>query len=87
MALINGELLYAVKDGASVDWGNFGGPEYLVRMPAGDVQHLHGYSAQQSIEQTDIGFGANRVSGLNLKRVRFYFLDGTVQEFSEGNLP
>jgi hypothetical protein len=87
MAMIDGELLYAVKNGASIDWGNFGGPEYLVRMQAVGPQSLLGYSAQQSIAQADIGFGANRVSSLQLKSVRFYYLDGSVQEFSGENLP
>lgn len=80
MAVIDGQFLYAVKDGHAGAWGNFGGPEYLVRMPAGTTQDLSGYSYQNSLGSLDVGFGANRVESLRLKRVRYYDTSGDVDE-------
>lgn len=78
MANMNGEILFAVKDGLADDWGAFGGPEYLVRMPAGGLTSLNDYSPLQTIEAVDVGFGANRVASLVLKRVRLYYPNGQV---------
>ncbi len=76
MAVINDKLYYAVKDGQSDDWGSFGGPDYLVEMPT-DVSDLSGYSANQSLENVDIGFGGNRVHSVTLRWVMLHFSDGT----------
>ncbi len=76
MANINGEYLFAVKNGYGDEWGPFGGPEYLVRMPAEGDKALNEYSPQASLDNVDIGFGANRVSSLKLLQVRYYFTDG-----------
>ena len=78
MAAFDGELLFAVKDGYAEDWGAFGGPEYLVRMPANGVDNLIGYSPAKSLELVDIQFGGNRVASIVLKEVRLFFTDGTV---------
>lgn len=78
MAVINDELLFAVKDGYGDDWGAFGGPDYLVRMPAESLKDLAGYDPARSLETVDIGFGRNRVASLVLKRVRLYYNDGEI---------
>ncbi|XZE52092.1 hypothetical protein SH139x_003774 [Planctomycetaceae bacterium SH139] len=82
MACLNNEFLYAVKDGNSASWGNFGGPEYLVRIPSGEIQDLTGYQYQNSFDSLDIGFGANRVQSLKLKQVRLFDSAGGVQEIT-----
>ncbi len=80
MAVIDGNLLFAIKDGVGSHWGNFGGPEYILRMPAGSIQSLRNYSPGHSAESTDIGFGANRVDSLVLTKSRSYYTDGSVVE-------
>lgn len=78
MAVVDGKLLFAVKDGLGQDWGAFGGPEYLVRIAQSPVSHLGNYRYQQSLQTVDIGFGANRVQSVTLRRVRFHHVDGSV---------
>ncbi|NND97438.1 MAG: hypothetical protein HKN47_08950 [Pirellulaceae bacterium] len=77
IAANNDKLFFAVNDGHGNDWGNFGGPDYLVSMPANGVNDLTNYRHQKSLEMVDVGFGANRVSWIKLIRVRYYFTDGT----------
>jgi hypothetical protein len=76
MAVFNGKLMYALKDGYGYQWGAFGGPEYLVQMDDQDMHALDHYSPQTSLESVDIGFGANRVHSIRLKRVRLTYSDG-----------
>lgn len=76
MAAFDNAFFFAVRDGQSDDWGAFGGPDYLVEMPAGSVDDLDNYSPQESLDTVDIGFGANRVSSLKLVRVRVYYKNG-----------
>ncbi len=76
MAAFDDRFYFAVRDGHSDDWGAFGGPQYLVEMTSGSVKNLDGYSYQKSVDNIDIGFGANRVSSLKLLRVRLYYKSG-----------
>lgn len=87
MAVINGELCFAVKDGYGDDWGAFGGPDYLVRMPAGTLENLAGYDPQKSLDMADIGFGGNRVASLVLKRVRLYYDNGQIVDTEINSSP
>jgi hypothetical protein len=80
MAVIDGDLLFAIKDGQGTQWGSFGGPEYILRMPAGSINSLKNYSPEHSAESTDIGFGANRVQSLVLKKSRKHYSDGNIVE-------
>ena len=80
MAVINNELLFAVKDGLGSNWGSFGGPDYIVRMPARGLQHLDRYTPEKSLETVDVSFGANHVQSLVLTRVRAYYTDDQVVE-------
>src|SRR6056297_1727397 len=43
MAYDSGRLYYALRDGYCAQWGTFGGPDYLVSMPAEGVSDLSGY--------------------------------------------
>lgn len=78
MASIHGKLLFAVKDGHSIEWGDFGGPDYLVKIPASHWSDLSEYHPQQSLNNVDIGFGANRVASVTLLSVRIFYTDGRV---------
>ncbi|MDA8697263.1 hypothetical protein N9M41_02220 [Rhodopirellula sp.] len=77
MAVVNNEVLFAVKDGIGQEWGDFGGPEYLVRIGQTSITDLRFYDHQLSVESVDVGFGKNRVSSIKLKRVRLFRIDGT----------
>ncbi len=76
MAVFNGQLMFAVKDGYGMQWGHFGGPEYLVQMDDQNLHCLDHYTPQKSLESVDIGFGANRVASIRLKTVRLTYTDG-----------
>lgn len=78
MVILEEKLLFAVKDGSSLTWGNFGGPEYLVEIPGATYSDLAEYHPQQTLDTVDIGFGANRIDSLTLTRVRVYYTDGKV---------
>ncbi len=79
MAVFHGKLMYALKDGYGYQWGAFGGPDYLVEMDDQDMHALDHYSPQKSLESVDIGFGANRVHSICLKRVHLTYTDGHKQ--------
>ncbi len=72
------ELMFAVKNGQSQAWGEFGGPDDLVRMPANGIENFSRYTPRRSIADVDVGFGRNRVKYLRLERVRAYRKDGTM---------
>ncbi len=79
MAVFNGQLMMAVKDGQGYQWGSFGGPHYLVMMDDHDMNNLNHYSHETSLNAVDIGFGANRVSSIRLKTVRLTYTNGHTQ--------
>ena len=79
MAVIENKALFAVRDGYGQEWGEFGGPDYLVRIVPTPVPDLSKYHHQQSLDNVDIGFGKNRVSGITLKAVRLFYTDGNVK--------
>jgi len=86
MAIFDGQLFFAIKDGYCADWGTFGGPEFLVRMPAAGTTSLNGYHPTHSLEEVDIGFGSNRVASIELKTVRVYYRDGRIVSVPVGQL-
>jgi len=87
MASLNGKLLFAVKDGNSTQWGAFGGPEYLVRIPGTPHVDLANYHHSQSLNSVDVGFGGNRVSCITLKQVRLFYSDGHVSTVDVNSQP
>lgn len=82
MAVFNGKLMYAVKDGWGAEWGAFGGPDYLVEMDNHGMSDLSGYSPVTSIDAVDIGFGSNRVASIRLKSVKVTYTDGHSTNYS-----
>jgi hypothetical protein len=78
MAVINGKALFAVRDGYSQEWGEFGGPDYLVKIVPAPVSDLSEYHPQQSLDTVDVGFGSNRVASITLRKVRVFYADGRI---------
>ncbi len=81
MVVTDTEILFAIKNGTSQAWGDFGGPDYLVRMNADQTNDFSQYAPQFSINNLDIGLGRNRVQSLKLQRVRAFREDGTYESF------
>lgn len=79
MAIVDQELVFAIKNGTSQSWGSFGGPETLVRQAA-PLSHLNNYTPYRSAEWSGVGFASNRVASLKLTRVRYFLDDGNVTE-------
>lgn len=78
LAIIEQDVVFAVKNGTSESWGDFGGPETLIRVPF--LQgNLNGYNLNLSCESSGVGYALNRVASLKLLRVRLY----TSQRVSE----
>ena len=70
------KLLFGLASAASDTWGDFSGLE--VAAPRGD-RNLNDYSPEDSVRQSGVTYGGNRVASFVLLRTRKYFADGTVQ--------
>ena len=81
MAKQNDEIVFAIKNGHCSDWGDFGGVDFLVSMPAASTENLNNYRPEQSLETVDIGFGGNRVESIMLKTIRVYYSHGVTKSF------
>ncbi len=81
MAIIDHELVFAIKDGKSQSWGDFGGRDSLVRFSS-SLSNLNGYSPNKSAEWSGVGFASNRVASLKLAKVRYFTDQGQVIEMS-----
>ncbi len=78
LAVIEQDVVFAVKNGTSGSWGDFGGPETLLRIPF--LQgNLNDYDPNLTCESSGVGYALNRVASLKLLRVRLY----TSQRISE----
>ena len=71
-------LTFEVQNGHSTTWGNFGGQGYLRSSQPSDLENLNAYSPEDTIDNSGVGFGSNRVHSLTLKRVRYIFSNGDV---------
>jgi hypothetical protein len=80
MQLGEGGLTFEIIAGSSITWGDFGEGEALRASSATSLTNLNGYRPTTSVEQSGIGYAANRVVTLSLKRVRVTLQDGTVLE-------
>ncbi|WP_144057719.1 hypothetical protein [Novipirellula maiorica] len=78
LATVEGQTLFAIKNGHASQWGDFGGPDFLVRMNSDASLGLSQYHPQKSLDAVDIGFGANRVASITLLEVRVFYVDGSV---------
>ena len=76
---VSDDILYVeIMNGDSTTWGKFGGQGYLKYFTATTLTNLDNYSPTVSVSKSRVGFAANRVTKLVLKRVRYYQADGTL---------
>ena len=76
MAVSHGQLQFAIVNGQSVTWGGFGSGGSLTVDVDNALTNLHQYNPQVSVDNSGIGFSANRVTSLTLKQVRAYSAAG-----------
>ena len=81
MSLSDGLLTYEVVQGSSDTWGTFGAGELKVAVQT-TLGNLNGYNVETSLSGSGVGFGANRVTSLELKTVRLVTSSGDVLEVS-----
>ncbi|MGE3180738.1 MAG: hypothetical protein AB7N71_03850 [Phycisphaerae bacterium] len=77
MAIVPGNVGFFVKNGQGQTWGSFGGSSTLVVHPSG-LNSLSGYNTEDSVKNSWVSFGANRVNMLRIKEVRYYDVDGNL---------
>jgi hypothetical protein len=73
------QLRFAVVDGHSETWGDFGGDELKIDLPIG-LANLNQYDPQVSVRHSAVGYASNRVKSLTLKRVRIVARTGETAE-------
>jgi hypothetical protein len=66
-----GTLKFAVVNGLSNTWGTFGG-KYLTLSGLANVPDLNTYDPEESVKNSCVTFGSNRVQQLTLAEVRYY---------------
>jgi hypothetical protein len=72
MALANGTLTYDVIAGSSVTWGSFGvNGELSVAVPSSEPS-LDAYSPDLSVQCSGATWQSNRVTSMQLVRIRYY---------------
>jgi hypothetical protein len=80
MTLQNSILTFEVVNGQSVTWGEFGGQGYLRGHSYSGLTNLNAYDPEVSVDNSGVGYAANRVVSLQLKAVRLVTADGQVLE-------
>lgn len=76
---VSGDRLYVeICDGDSTTWSDFGDHGHLKCSTSTTLNDLSNYSPSVSVSKSRVGFAANRVTKLVLKRVRYYEADGTL---------
>ena len=80
MALDSGQLIVEVINGSSTTWGSFGSPGDLRASTATNFSDLNGYTPTFSVENSGVGYAANRVQSITVKRVRRIMATGEVVE-------
>ena len=80
MEVDDGSLNFEITNGTSTTWGNFGGQGYLKASINTTLTSLDAYDPAVSVEHSGVGYAANRVQSLVLKRVRVYTSTGEQME-------
>lgn len=80
MQLADGVLTFEITNGTSTSWGSFGGQGYLKASVNTALSNLNDYHPATSVHNSGIGYAANRVQSLVLRRVRLITSDGEVLE-------
>lgn len=83
LSVENGLLSFRVTDASSQSWGHFGGEGQLHFQFASNITDLNGYNPEASVANSGVGYGANRVAGLVLKKVRAHLENGTVVDMDD----
>lgn len=78
MRLENGQLTFEVVNGTSTSWNQFGGQGYLKQVSETTLGNLNQYKPSVSVNNSGIGYAANRVDSLVLKELRVYLANGEV---------
>lgn len=74
----DGALQFAVVNGDSTTWDQFG--TSIAITVATDLENLNSFSPELSVQNSGVGFGANRVTSLTLVRMRAYSVDQTYED-------
>ena len=82
MTLSDGELKFQIVDGRSATWDSFGDQGHLSTVVTTDLTNLNGYTPTLSVKNSGVGYAANRVTSLVLKRVRAITASGDVLQDS-----
>lgn len=78
MSLNAGKLNFSVINGNSDSWGTFGGTGFIKLSINSLLPELNLYNPEISKAQSGVSFGAQRVTSLKIKRVRYYGFDGSL---------
>lgn len=74
---LNGcELFFSVVKGHGVTWGEFGSTGQLKVVVNTNFTNLNAYNPAVSVANSAVGYGANRVAALKIKRVRLITANG-----------
>lgn len=79
MEISGGVLRFSVCGGQSTTWGSFGGSDLTIEVPT-DLANLNQYDPLVSVHHSAVGYAANRVKSLSLKRVRIVSAAGDAAE-------
>ena len=82
MDLTEGVLFFEIVSGTSSTWGSFGGQGHLKTHVNSTVSDLNGYDPEVSAANSGVGYAANRVQHLILRRVRLVTDNGQVIEYN-----
>src|SRR5690606_8063428 len=72
LSVSNNILTYGVSDGTSTSWGSFGDDDSLRFSVTTHVNSLESYDSNFSVENSTVGWQAQRVKHLRLLQVRYY---------------
>lgn len=75
-------LYFGVINGQSQSWGAFGGEAIFVPYSASGLTSLAAYHPQNSVNNSEISYAANRVGKLRLTKVRAYSAQGPLGEWT-----
>lgn len=72
MSLSGGSVAYAIKNGQSTTWGQFGQDNQLSVSYTSGLSALDGYSPDTSVTKSGVTWESNYVTSLRLVQVRYY---------------
>ncbi len=80
MTLSDGQMSFAVVNGNSDTWGNFGDESSIALVGSTTLENLNAYHPDLSVADSGVGYGANRVVSLTLVEIRVYSAAGLVSQ-------